>query len=112
MKKIFWRSVFASTFVVGTVFASSFNGAVDEIAIAPSQTQSGYARVSVRVTAHSSPCGNPLWFAYEYSNNDIVGKTWTALLAAIKEGGQSVRITGTGTCDGYGVENIMSVNLL
>lgn len=107
---IIWSFVLLA--VAAPTLASTFDGVVDEVAIGSSPTQSGYVRVSIRVAAHASPCGTPLWFVYEYSNTDIVGKTWTAAFMAIKESGQSARINGSGTCDPYSVEYLVGMHLL
>lgn len=93
------------------VLASTFDGTIDEVVIGPSPTQSGYIRIGVIVAAHGSLCDNPFAFGYEFSNNNIVGKTWIAAFMAAKVSGQRVHVNGTGTCDQYDVEYIYSMHL-
>jgi hypothetical protein len=80
---------------------------VVDVRINAAQVQPGYTRVSVRTNGTSS-CGGGGWFAFQYAPSDgtsgLVGKAWLASVLAALQSGRSVTITGTGTCDFFGIE--------
>lgn len=89
--------VAASTFT-GKVLALRFN------------TGSTPARVSVLVGPHGSPCGNPNWYAFENAGS-VLGQLWATALREALLHQRTVRIVGTGICDGYVVEGIREIDL-
>ena len=98
--------------VTTPVFASDFDGLIEEVIVGANTLQPGGTRISIRVAGgHGSPCANTVWFAYEYGETGA-GKAWTAVAMAAKLVGQRVRIEGTGTCDQHSVEVVAAMRLL
>lgn len=108
-------SLFAGCFL-GVVLASSadastYTGPAIQVSVGPG-TGTSQARVSVYVGSFSSICsGFPNYFSLENADTGV-GKLLLAALLTAHASGQSVVITGTGTCDNYGVELIAGVTLL
>jgi hypothetical protein len=96
---------------VSTVGATEYVGKVVRVVAAPSPATPGNVRVSIQLPAtYGSPCTayGGIWFSYDLPDG-AVGKWWaTTLLAAITSE-KSVSISGTGTCDAYGVEMVGAI---
>jgi hypothetical protein len=90
-----------------TAFAATLTGQIQTIRINSGATA---ARVSILMEG-STECPANGWFAYENASAGL-GLVQTQGLLAAYHSGQPIVIYGTGTCDGFGVEQISDIDLL
>ncbi len=93
---------------LGIAHASSFTGQVVTVRSAASPTTSGNTRISVQVAGTTS-CSLNGWYSYDLPEASV-GKVWTAILLAALTSGRSVAISGTGSCDPYGIEFVSYID--
>ena len=110
MKKIvsgitFTALSFTTMLIAAPVMASTYTGTVQTLRFS---TGTSAARVSVSSTQATS-CGQQ-WYGIENADSGV-GKIWTAALLAAKGQGKTIVITGTGTCDGWGVEPVNYIDV-
>jgi hypothetical protein len=97
-----------------SVHATDYVGKVVSVVSAVSPSTVGNVRVSIQLPAtYGSPCTayGGVWFSYDMPDG-AVGKMWAATLLAAVAGGRDVSITGTGTCDAYGVEMVRAIGAI
>jgi hypothetical protein len=87
-------------------FAATLSGQIQILRI---NTGASAARVSIFVGG-STACVARGWFAYENAATGL-GLVRTQGLLAAYQAGHQVTIHGTGTCDGFGFEQINSIDL-
>jgi len=101
--------VVALALLPGIAHASEFNGEIAAQGLRFS-TGTSPARVSVSVGNLATPCAVKNFFAYENAATGLAS-LWTAALTQARIHGRTVRIVGTGMCDGFGVEGILFLDL-
>ena len=95
--------------------ASTYTGKITSLRYGnPSGTLSP-GRIGIQVGSHgASSCSSgalATYYSLQDNNSTGVFGLWvTALLEALKEG-RTVTITGSGTCDSFGVESISSFDI-
>lgn len=105
MKKLTWACLSALLIMPMTGNASSYTGTITALRYGDG-TDVPTARIGVEVAEHNSPCpAHPTFFSLESSNVEVIN-LWTSALLAAQTAGQTVAITGTGVCDGHGVEGL------
>ena len=68
-------------------------------------------RMSIQMVGVSKCASGPEgFFAFENANTGI-GRLWSDLAIAASKGGKQLTISGTGTCDQFGVEGVSFIDL-
>lgn len=109
MKKHAIGGVLVGLFVflmASMAFATTLSGQIQILRINSGSTP---ARVSIFMGG-STACATSGWFAYESAATSLGLVQTQGLLAAYQHGHQ-VTIFGTGSCDGFGVEEIAGIDL-
>jgi hypothetical protein len=93
--------------------ASEFTGKIVDLRINTSgfpNPDAGVARVSILVPGDPTACPTTGWYAYQPADAGV-RQLWTdALIDAALVDSRRVRIIGTGTCDGFGVEGVSNID--
>jgi hypothetical protein len=97
----------ALTLLTGTAHASEYVGVIAADGLRFS-TGNSPARVSIAVSKPTA-CGTT-WYSYENATSGING-LWTAALIQASVHGLTIRISGNGTCDSFGVEGVRHIDL-
>lgn len=94
----------------GVTFASQYTGTVLDIRTAPSPTTAGNVRVSIEISGTTSCTGaGGYWYSYDLPSGPTA-QLWGAILLAALSDGRNVGISGTGTCDAYGLEEVSYID--
>lgn len=92
-----------------TAFATTITGRIETIRM--SGGVAGSPRVSLYTGKPTACAGSPGWFSYESASSGV-GLLMTSGVLEAYNGGKTVRIVGTGTCDAFNVERINYIDLL
>jgi hypothetical protein len=101
--------VVALALLTGIAHASEYNGPIAAEGLRFS-TGTSPARVSISVGNVATPCAVKNFYAYEDATSGLAG-LWTAALTQARIHGRTIKIVGTGICDGFGVEGILYLDL-
>jgi hypothetical protein len=94
----------------GLAQATTFSGVPQDIQSSPSPTTSGNTRMSISTGSATACAGTtyPGWYLYDLPSASV-GSAWTATLLTAIAAGKGVTITGSGTCDSYGLEIVSAI---
>jgi hypothetical protein len=95
--------------------ASGVVGQVIIVRSAASAQTPGNTRVSVQIAGAVTSCPYAGWYSYDYPDSGPgsgIGKLWSAKFLAAQASGRSVGVSGTGSCDSYGIETIQFVDAI
>jgi hypothetical protein len=93
--------------------ATTYSGSIARVQVQPSPiAPASQTRVSIFTsTGITTACGIPSLYSFDLSNADLAA-SYQAILLTSKMTTAQVIITGTGTCDAYGIETVSDISML
>ena len=99
-----------SSVALSNAHASAYTGPVLDIRAVTSPQNSANIRVSIEISGTTS-CTNSGWYSFELAPGPVES-LWSAILVAAISDGAKVTITGTNSCDSYGLEEVSYIDAL
>jgi hypothetical protein len=98
--------------VASVAHASTYTGTLTKIAAQPSPTApTTQTRVSIfTATGVTTACASASLYSFDLSNTGLAS-SYQALLLSSLVSGTVMTITGSGTCDAYGIEEVAGISL-